>query len=126
MSTAKPTKPDAGQSALIRDFADAWLNLFNREKRDTRSPSHADLVRMLTDFLLPTMEWLEPETCGTRHITAERALRIVEAQGRLDGPITADAVTAIDELTRDAGVFFARQAIRRQDRFADIAGDVPF
>jgi hypothetical protein len=57
-----------------------------------------------------------PGTCGTGYLTFERSLRIIE---QLQGRIDAEAIDAITRLCDEAGVPFARIALRRQETAAE-------
>jgi hypothetical protein len=64
-------------------------------------------------------EFEKPEqfTCATAHLSAERALRIIENGSRLGEPVSSEAIDAITHLCDQAGVQFARRAVEQQHPF---------
>lgn len=70
-----------------------------------------------------------PGTCGTAYLTDERALRLIERMAR-HGAVDPEAMELAVSLSRDAGVPFARIALRRQEDEAEgralLDSDLPF
>lgn len=69
-----------------------------------------------------TRQVFEHFTCATRHLSAERALRIIEQSARAGRPMSAEAIFSIENLCDDAGPQFARAALDR-DALDD---EIPF
>ncbi len=59
-----------------------------------------------------------PGTCGTGYLTDERALRLIERLAQ-HGKVDSEAMEVVIGLCRDAGVPFARMALRRQEAARD-------
>lgn len=68
----------------------------------------------------------EPPTCGTQHLLAERALRLLCRGTPYADPPSAADVEAISHLVDEAGVAFAREALARDAKPYVPGDDLPF
>lgn len=70
----------------------------------------------------------EPPTRGTAHLTAERALRVVENATASGESMNYETIDAVIQLAEQAGIYHARRSLNRHGALRDYPADddVPF
>ncbi|MEP2547187.1 MAG: hypothetical protein ABJH34_03315, partial [Qipengyuania citrea] len=104
---------DAAAAALASCEALDWNKLQDREKGSWRHKAREAIEAAHAAVLPPELHLPghHPGTCGTAYLIAERSLRIVERMAG-HGSLTIDTLEWISATCDEAGVAFARIALR--------------
>lgn len=109
-------EPDAKLIEAVTTAVDAWF----KDKKIEASAVHSSAGVRLLEYLNGKATFVEigrygpyeEPTCGTYHLIAERAFRLLEKSRFIDRVPTFDDVNAIEELASRAGVFNARRSLK--------------